>query len=63
MSMAPARAARQCGAGKDWAPTRVPSIRDVTKVNVYFIGVLFVVLMLVTYVPIIPLAPIDLFYR
>jgi C4-dicarboxylate transporter DctM subunit len=36
---------------------------DVTKVNVYFIGVLFGVLMLVTYVPIIPLALVELFYR
>jgi tripartite ATP-independent transporter DctM subunit len=35
----------------------------VTKVNVYFIGVLFLVLMLVTYVPIIPLALVELFYR
>jgi hypothetical protein len=31
----------------------------VTKVNVHFIGVLFVVPMLVTYVPIIPLALIE----
>jgi C4-dicarboxylate transporter DctM subunit len=36
---------------------------DVTKVNIYFIGVLFLVLMLVTYVPIIPLALVELFYR
>jgi C4-dicarboxylate transporter DctM subunit len=35
----------------------------VTKVNVHFIGVLFVVPMLVTYVPIIPLALIELFFR
>jgi C4-dicarboxylate transporter DctM subunit len=35
----------------------------VTKVNVHFIGVLFGVLMLVTYVPIIPLALVELFYR
>ncbi|HSA80464.1 MAG TPA: TRAP transporter large permease, partial [Geminicoccaceae bacterium] len=36
---------------------------EVTKVNAYFIGVLFLVLMLVTYVPIIPLALVELFYR
>ena len=36
---------------------------EVSKVNVYFIGVLFLVLMLVTYVPIIPLALVELFYR
>ena len=36
---------------------------EVTKVNVHFIGVLFVVLVLVTYVPIVPLALVELFYR
>jgi tripartite ATP-independent transporter DctM subunit len=36
---------------------------EVTKVNVYFIGVLAAVLLLVTYVPIIPLALVELFYR
>lgn len=36
---------------------------DVTKINVYFIGVLAAVLLLVTYVPIIPLALVELFYR
>jgi C4-dicarboxylate transporter, DctM subunit len=36
---------------------------EVTKVNVHFIGVLFVVLALVTYVPIVPLALVELFYR
>jgi C4-dicarboxylate transporter, DctM subunit len=36
---------------------------DVTKVNVWFIGVLLGVLMLVTYVPIVPLALVELFYR
>jgi C4-dicarboxylate transporter, DctM subunit len=36
---------------------------EVTKVNIYFIGVLAVVLLLVTYVPIIPLALVELFYR
>jgi tripartite ATP-independent transporter DctM subunit len=36
---------------------------DVTKVNVWFIGVLFIVLMLVTYVPFIPLFLVETFYR
>jgi C4-dicarboxylate transporter, DctM subunit len=36
---------------------------EVTKVNVHFIAVLFVVLVLVTYVPIVPLALVELFYR
>jgi C4-dicarboxylate transporter, DctM subunit len=36
---------------------------EVTKVNVHFIAVLFVVLLLVTYVPIVPLALVELFYR
>jgi tripartite ATP-independent transporter DctM subunit len=38
-------------------------IWEVTRVNVYFIGVLFAVLMLVTYVPIVPLALVEYFYR
>jgi tripartite ATP-independent transporter DctM subunit len=36
---------------------------EVTKVNVPFIGVLAAVLLLVTYVPIVPLALVELFYR
>lgn len=36
---------------------------EVTKINVYFIGVLAAVLILVTYVPIIPLALVEYFYR
>ena len=36
---------------------------EVTKLNVYFIGVLAAVLMLVTYVPIVPLALVEYFYR
>jgi C4-dicarboxylate transporter DctM subunit len=36
---------------------------EVTKVNVYFIAVLAAVLLLVTYVPIVPLALVELFYR
>jgi len=39
------------------------SIWDVSKVNVYFVAVLVVLLLLVTYVPIIPLALVELFYR
>jgi TRAP-type C4-dicarboxylate transport system permease large subunit len=38
-------------------------IWDVSKVNIYFIGVLFVILMLVTYVPAIPMSLVELFYR
>ncbi len=36
---------------------------DVSKVNIYFIGVLFAVLMLVTYVPIVPMGLVEFFYR
>ncbi len=39
------------------------SVWDVSRVNVYFIGVLFAVLMLVTYVPITGLGLVQLFYR
>jgi C4-dicarboxylate transporter, DctM subunit len=39
------------------------NIWDVTKVNVWFIGVLLAVLILVTYVPIVPMALVELFYR
>jgi len=38
-------------------------IWEVSKVNIYFIGVLFVILMLVTYVPAIPMSLVYLFYR
>ena len=38
-------------------------IWEVTKVNVWFIGVLAAVLLLCTYVPAIPLAPVEFFYR
>ncbi|MEE8533026.1 MAG: TRAP transporter large permease subunit, partial [Alphaproteobacteria bacterium] len=37
-------------------------IWEVSKINVYFIGVLFVVLMLVTYLPFTALSLVDLFY-
>ena len=38
-------------------------IWDVSRVNIYFISVLFAVLMLVTYVPAIPMSLVNLFYR
>lgn len=39
------------------------SVWEVTKANVYFIGVLFAVLMLVTYVPVTGLGLVRLFYE
>ena len=39
------------------------SVWEVTKVNIYFIGVLFAVLMLVTYVPITGMGLVEYFYR
>lgn len=39
------------------------SVWEVSRVNVWFIGVLFAVLMLVTYVPVTGLGLVDLFYR
>jgi TRAP-type C4-dicarboxylate transport system permease large subunit len=39
------------------------NIWDVSKVNIYFIGVLLAVLLLVTYVPAIPMSLVELFYR
>jgi len=38
-------------------------IWEVSRVNIYFIGVLFIMLMLVTYVPIVPMGLVELFYR
>ncbi|MGI9301444.1 MAG: TRAP transporter large permease [Gammaproteobacteria bacterium] len=38
-------------------------IWDVTKVNVNFIAVLFAMLMLVTYVPVVPMGLVEFFYR
>ena len=38
-------------------------IWDVSRVNVYFVGVLFAVLMLVTYLPAIPMSLVNLLYR
>jgi len=39
------------------------SVWEVTRVNIWFIGVLFAVLMLVTYVPVTGLGLVDYFYR
>jgi len=39
------------------------NIWDVTKVNIYFISVLFVILMMVTYLPMIPMSLVEYFYR
>ncbi|BAU46702.1 C4-dicarboxylate ABC transporter permease [Sulfurifustis variabilis] len=39
------------------------NIWEVTRVNVWFIGVLLLVLMLVTYVPVIPMGLVEYFYR
>ena len=39
------------------------NIWEVSKYNIYFIAVLFAVLLLVTYVPIVPMALVELFYR
>ena len=39
------------------------SIWEVTRVNVWFIGVLVAVLLLVTYVPVTGMGLVDLFYR
>ncbi|MDH3270799.1 MAG: TRAP transporter large permease [Gemmatimonadota bacterium] len=38
-------------------------IWEVSKVNVYFVAVLVTMLLLVTYVPIVPMALVELFYR
>jgi len=35
----------------------------VTRVNIYFIAVLLLVLMLVTYVPVVPMGLVDFFYK
>lgn len=39
------------------------NIWEVSKVNIYFVGVLFAVLMLCTYVPSVPLFLVEYFYR
>lgn len=38
-------------------------IWEVSKVNLWFIAVLFSILLLVTYIPIVPMALVELFYR
>jgi tripartite ATP-independent transporter DctM subunit len=38
-------------------------IWEVSKTNIMFVAVLFVVLMLVTYVPVVPMSLVELFYR
>ncbi|NNG04646.1 MAG: TRAP transporter large permease subunit, partial [Inquilinus sp.] len=38
-------------------------IWEVSKVNIYFIGVLFIVLMIATYLPVVPMGLVELFYR
>ena len=38
-------------------------IWEVSKINVYFVAVLLAVLLLVTYVPVVPLALVEVFYR
>jgi C4-dicarboxylate transporter DctM subunit len=38
-------------------------IWEVSKINVYFVGVLFAMLMMVTYIPAIPMALVEFFYR
>ena len=38
-------------------------IWEVSKVNIYFIGVLFAMLMLVTYIPAVPMTLVNYFYR
>jgi C4-dicarboxylate transporter DctM subunit len=39
------------------------NIWEVSKVNIYFIGVLFLILMMVTYLPMIPMSLVEYFYR
>ena len=39
------------------------NIWDVSKINIYFIAVLFAVLMLCTYVPSVPMYLVDVIYR
>ena len=38
-------------------------IWEVSKINVYFIGVLFTMLILVTYIPAVPMTLVEFFYR
>ena len=38
-------------------------IWEVSKVNIYFIGVLATMLMIVTYIPAVPMTLVEFFYR
>jgi TRAP-type C4-dicarboxylate transport system permease large subunit len=38
-------------------------IWEVSKVNAYFVAVLVTMLLLVTYVPVVPMALVEIFYR
>ena len=38
-------------------------IWEVSKVNLYFVAVLVAMLLMVTYAPVIPMWPVELFYR
>lgn len=59
----------QCQVDSEYSPVlsavRVParSDADVSKVNIYFVGVLFVVLMMCTHVPAIPMFLVEYYYR
>ena len=44
-------------------PIAKASLWDVTMVSIYFIGVLFALLMLVTYVPVTGMGLVQLFYK
>jgi tripartite ATP-independent transporter DctM subunit len=39
------------------------NIWEVSKVNIYFVSVLFLILMMVTYLPMIPMSLVEYFYR
>ena len=37
-------------------------IWEVSKINIFYVGVIFVILMMVTYLPVIPMSMVRLFY-
>ena len=37
-------------------------IWEVSKINIFYVGVIFVILMMVTYLPVIPMSLVRLFY-
>ncbi len=39
------------------------NIWEVSRVNIYFVSVLFLILMMVTYLPMIPMSLVEYFYR